>query len=69
MLSFLFVIVCGLCELKRFWLFIFILPLDIQLSRWVWVWGGVVVFYVFNDLRSEVTVRFVDIGGIVDHHS
>jgi hypothetical protein len=28
----------------------------------------VVVFYVFNDLRWEVTVRFVDIGGIVDHH-
>jgi hypothetical protein len=39
MLSFIFVIVCGLCELKRFWLFIFILPLEIQLSRWVWGWG------------------------------
>ena len=24
-----------------------------------------VVFYVFNDLRSEVVVRFVDISGIV----
>ena len=23
---------------------------------------------VFNDLRREVIVRFVDIGGIVDHH-
>ena len=29
---------------------------------------NVVVFYVFNDLRSEVTVRFVDIGEIVKHH-
>jgi hypothetical protein len=23
---------------------------------------------MFNDLRSEVIVHFVDIGGIVDHH-
>jgi hypothetical protein len=23
---------------------------------------------VFNDLRSDVVVCFVDIGGIVDHH-
>ena len=30
----------------------------------------VMVFFVFNDLRSEVIVRFVDIaiGRIVDHH-
>jgi hypothetical protein len=28
----------------------------------------VVVFCVFTDLRSEVVVRFVDIGGIIDHH-
>ena len=28
----------------------------------------VVVFLVFNDLRSEVVVRFVDIGRIVDRH-
>ena len=33
MLSFIFVIVCDLCELKRIWLFISILPLEIQLSR------------------------------------
>ena len=32
-ISFIFVIVCDLCELKRIWLFIFILPLEIQLSR------------------------------------
>ena len=25
-------------------------------------------FFMFNDLRSEVIVRFDDIGGIVDHH-
>ena len=24
-------------------------------------------YVVFNDLRSEVIVRFVNIGGIVDH--
>ena len=24
--------------------------------------------FMFNDLRSEVIVRFVDVGGIVDHH-
>jgi hypothetical protein len=28
----------------------------------------VVVVLVCNDLRREVIVRFVDIGGIVDHH-
>jgi len=28
----------------------------------------VVIFYLFNDLRWEVIVRFVDNGGIVDHH-
>ena len=33
MLSFIFVKVCDLCELKRIWLFISILPLEIQLSR------------------------------------
>jgi hypothetical protein len=27
-----------------------------------------VFFFVFNDLRQEASVRFVDIGGIVDHH-
>ena len=27
-----------------------------------------VVFFMFSVLRSEVIVRFVDIGGIVDHH-
>jgi hypothetical protein len=27
----------------------------------------VVLVNVFNDLRSEVVARFVDIGGIVDH--
>jgi len=26
------------------------------------------VFFVFSELRSEVIVRFVDIGGIVDHY-
>ena len=35
MLSFIFVKVCDLCELKRIWLFISILPLEIQLSRGV----------------------------------
>jgi hypothetical protein len=33
MLSFIFVIVCDLCELKRIWLFISILSMEIQLSR------------------------------------
>ena len=33
MLSFIFVIVCHLCELKLIWLFISNLPLEIQLSR------------------------------------
>jgi hypothetical protein len=28
----------------------------------------VVVFFMFNDLRRDVIVCFVDIGGIVDHH-
>jgi hypothetical protein len=27
------------------------------------------VFFMFNEMRLEVIVRFVDIGGIVDHHS
>jgi hypothetical protein len=27
------------------------------------------VFFAFNDLRWEVAVRFVDIGGTVDYHS
>jgi hypothetical protein len=27
-----------------------------------------VVFFMFNILRQEVGVRFVDIDGIVDHH-
>jgi len=26
------------------------------------------VVLVFSELRGEVIVRFVDIGGIVDHH-
>jgi len=25
-------------------------------------------FSMFNELRSEVIVRFVDVGGIIDHH-
>jgi hypothetical protein len=25
-------------------------------------------FFAFNDLRWKIIVRFVDIGGIVDHH-
>jgi hypothetical protein len=29
---------------------------------------NVVVFVMFSDLRREVIVEFVDIGGIVDHH-
>ena len=29
----------------------------------------VVIFFVFNDLKSEMIGRLVDIGGIVDHHS
>ena len=33
MLSFIFVKVCDLCELRPIWLFISILPLEIQLSR------------------------------------
>jgi len=33
MLSFIFVIVCGLCELKRIWLSISILPLEIQFIK------------------------------------
>ena len=28
----------------------------------------VVVFFMFTDLRSEVIVYFVDIGGVVDNH-
>jgi len=28
----------------------------------------VVVLFVFSELRWEVIARFVDIGGIVDHH-
>ena len=28
----------------------------------------VVVFFVFIELKWEVVVRFVDIGGIIDHH-
>ena len=32
-ISFIFVIVSDLCELKRIWLFISIMPLEIQLSR------------------------------------
>ena len=27
-----------------------------------------VVFFVFDDLKSQVFVRFVDIGEIIDHH-
>jgi hypothetical protein len=26
------------------------------------------ILFVFNDLRSEVAVRFISIGGFVDHH-
>ena len=28
----------------------------------------IMVFFKLNDLRREVAVRSVDIGGIVDHH-
>jgi hypothetical protein len=35
--------------------------MDIQSYKW---WS----FCVFNGLRLVVIVRFVDIGGIVDHH-
>ena len=28
----------------------------------------VVFFFVFNNLRGEAVVCFVDVGGIVDHH-
>jgi hypothetical protein len=28
----------------------------------------VMVFSMFNELRQELIVHFVDIGGIVDHH-
>ena len=31
-------------------------------------WISNVVFFMFNILRQEVVVRFVDIDGIVDHH-
>ena len=31
-------------------------------------WISNVVFFMFNILRQEVGVRFVDIDGIVDHH-
>ena len=26
------------------------------------------VFFMFNDLRRDVIVRFVNIAGIIDHH-
>jgi len=29
----------------------------------------IMVFFVFNVLSLEVVVRFVDIGGVVDHQS
>ena len=37
----------------------------------LWPWfptSHVVVFFVFSQLKWEVIVRFVEIGGIVDHH-
>ena len=33
-----------------------------------WTTSYTVVFFVFSELRLEVIVRFVDIGGIVNHH-
>jgi hypothetical protein len=36
-----------------------------QTRTWI---SNVVVFFMFNILRQEVVVRFVDIDGIVDHH-
>jgi hypothetical protein len=45
----------------------------VQTQTHRWVRPGfptlyVVVFFMFTDLRSEVIVYFVDIGGIDDHH-
>ena len=86
MLSFIFVIACDFFEWKQIYragilsLFTYVLPLEIQLLRGVWVpltnltYHMVVsvphkeldVIFVFSQLRSDVTVRFVDFGGIVD---
>jgi hypothetical protein len=34
----------------------------------LWQTSYVVVFFVFNEFRSEVVVHFAHISGIVDHH-
>jgi hypothetical protein len=35
----------------------------------VTAWAGLTVgFSMFNELRQELIVHFVDIGGIIDHH-
>jgi hypothetical protein len=31
-------------------------------------WFSLIFFLILNDLRWQKIVRFVDIGGIVDHH-
>jgi hypothetical protein len=41
---------------------------DINIYVYGFLTSYVVVFSVFSDLWSEVIVRFVDIGEIVDHH-
>ena len=71
-------------------LFIYVLPLEIQLSRgksWdsikqfnsatflclsqdrIWISNVICLIFVFNELKLEAIVRFIDIGGTVDHHS
>jgi len=80
MLSFIFVIV-RICADFFYRLFIYVLPLVIQLSRGIpltgltttpclciseaRIWISNVIFW-FSELRWEVIVRFVDIGGIFE---
>jgi len=89
----LFLIVCGCLEWNEsvhFFVRLFILSLDIQLSRgeaWdpinrfntaaflclsqamTWIFNVILRDpFVFSELKWGVIVRFVDIGGIVDHH-
>ena len=52
-ISFILVIVCDLCELKRIWLFISILPLEIQLSRMNEFWCLTPLSAIFHRYHGD----------------
>jgi hypothetical protein len=69
-LSFIFVIVCGLLNGNESDIFFFIVLLYVSLISFVYMCQGFPtshVYFVLNELRREVIIHVVDVGGIVDH--